>query len=51
MVIHLVMPSLYSALDSDTLGDDGQRAQDAANGLHLHVHTLHAVKGEPANLI
>ena len=52
MVIHLVMPSVqYPALDGDTLGDDGQRAQDAANRLHLHVHTMHAVKGEPAKLI
>ena len=40
---NLMMP----ALDGDTLGDAGQRVQDAANGLHLQVH----VEGTPAQLI
>ena len=51
MVIHLVMTSVYPALDGDTLGDAGQRVQDAANGLHIHVHTVHAVHGEPAQVV
>ena len=37
----------YPGLDGDIFGDDGQRAQDAANGLHLQVH----VEGTPAQLI
>ena len=41
------MPSLYPASDGDVFGDDGQRAQDAAYGLHLQVH----VEGTPAQLI
>ena len=48
-----MMPSLYPALDGDTPGDAGQSVQDAANGLHLHVHTVHSVHGEggPAHVI
>ena len=37
----------YPGLDGDIFGDDGQRAQDAAYGLHLQVH----VEGTPAELI
>ena len=50
VVIHLVMPSVYPALDGDTTGDAWQRVQDAANGLHLHVHAVHSVhrEGKPA---
>ena len=46
MLIHLVMPPVYPALDGDTPGDAGQRIQDAANCLHLHVHAVHSVHGE-----
>ena len=46
------MASLYSTLDCDTSGDGGQSIQDAANGLHLHVHVVLIVHGEggPAQL-
>ena len=45
--------SLYPALDGDTPGDARQRVQDAANGLHLHVHAVHSVhgEGEPAYVV
>ena len=40
---------LAPALDADAPGDAGQRAQDAAYGLHLRVHAVHVVNsGEPA---
>ena len=40
---------LGPALDADAPGDAGQRAQDAAYGLHLRVHAVHVVNsGEPA---
>ena len=39
----------YPGLDGDIFGDDWQRAQDAAYGLHLRVHAVHVVhSGEPA---
>ena len=40
---------LGPALDADAPGDAGQRAQDAAYGLHFRVHAVHVVhRGEPA---